>query len=41
MYPDGARLGIQGIVASIERSIDRLSDVLYDVAAAREQLLGT
>jgi L-seryl-tRNA(Ser) seleniumtransferase len=40
MYPDGARLGMNGIVASIERGIDRLSDVIYDVPAAREQLLG-
>lgn len=40
MYPDGHRLGITAIAASIERAIDRLSDVMWDVAAAREQLLG-
>jgi L-seryl-tRNA(Ser) seleniumtransferase len=40
MYPDGARLGIKGIVASIEGAIERLGDMLYDVAAARAQLLG-
>ena len=40
MYPDGHRLGIPGIVASIDRAIDRLSDVMWDVAAARKQLLG-
>jgi L-seryl-tRNA(Ser) seleniumtransferase len=40
MYPDGLRLGIEPIVASLERSIDRLSRVVDDVAAARTQLLG-
>ena len=40
MYPDGPRLGIEPIVASLERSIDRLSDIVHDVAAARSQLLG-
>jgi L-seryl-tRNA(Ser) seleniumtransferase len=40
MYPDGHRLGIPGIVTSIDRAIDRLGDVLWDVAAARKQLLG-
>jgi L-seryl-tRNA(Ser) seleniumtransferase len=40
MYPDGLRLGIEPIVASIERSIDRLSRIVHDVAAARTQLLG-
>lgn len=40
MYPDGHRLGIPGIVNSIDRAIDRLSDVMWDVAAARKQLLG-
>jgi L-seryl-tRNA(Ser) seleniumtransferase len=40
MYPDGPRLGINGIVQSMERAIDRLWDVVYDVAAARKQLLG-
>jgi hypothetical protein len=40
MYPDGHRLGINAIVASIDRAIDRLSNVIWDVAAARKQLLG-
>ncbi len=40
MYPDGHRLGINAIVASIDRAIDRLSNVMWDVAAARKQLLG-
>ena len=40
MYPDGPRLGVERIVAAIERGIGRLSDVLDDVDAARKQLLG-
>jgi hypothetical protein len=40
MYPDGPRLGIERIVASIERSIGRLSEVLDDVDSARRHLLG-
>jgi len=40
MYPDGPRLGIEPIAASLERSIDRLSRVVHDDAAARKQLLG-
>ena len=40
MYPDGHRLGITGIVASIERAIDQLSNVMWDASAARERLLG-
>ena len=40
MYPDGPRLGIEPIVASLERSIDRLSRLVHDVPAARAQLLG-
>jgi len=40
MYPDGHRLGTTAIVDSIDRAIDRLSDVMWDVAAARAQLLG-
>jgi L-seryl-tRNA(Ser) seleniumtransferase len=40
MYPDGPRLGVERIVASIERSINRLSVVIDDVDAARKQLLG-
>src|SRR5438477_4560865 len=41
MYPDGPRLGIETIVASLARSIDRLSRIVHDVAAARSQLLGS
>src|SRR5207247_11085254 len=40
MYPDGPRLGIEPIVASLERSIDRLSRLVHDVPAARSQPLG-
>ena len=40
MYPDGARLGMERIVASLDSSIDRLAEVIDDIAAAREQLLG-
>jgi L-seryl-tRNA(Ser) seleniumtransferase len=40
MYPDGPRLGLEPIVASIERAIERLSQVAHDAAAARAQLLG-
>jgi len=40
MYPDGPRLGIERIAASLENSISRLSEVVDDVDAAREQLLG-
>ena len=40
MYPDGPRLGIGPIVASIERGIARLSDLVHDPEAARAQLLG-
>jgi L-seryl-tRNA(Ser) seleniumtransferase len=40
MYPDGPRLGIEPIVASLDGSIDRLSRIVHDIAAARSQLLG-
>jgi L-seryl-tRNA(Ser) seleniumtransferase len=40
MYPDGPRLGIDRIVQSVEHAINRLSEVVCDVAAARKQLLG-
>ena len=40
MYPDGPRLGLAPIAASIERGIARLSEVIMDPAAARKQLLG-
>ncbi|HWZ69902.1 MAG TPA: hypothetical protein VN326_00305 [Casimicrobiaceae bacterium] len=40
MYPDGLRLGIEPIVASLDGSIDRLSRIVHDIAAARSQLLG-
>ncbi len=41
MYPDGPRLGIDRIVAAIEGSIGRLGEVVDDLDAAREQLLGS
>ena len=40
MYPDGRRLGIKRIVSALERGIDRLGEVIYDVDLARRQLLG-
>jgi len=40
MYPDGRRLGVERIVASLESGIARLSEVIDDIDAAREQLLG-
>ena len=40
MYPDGPRLGIDGIVASIDRAIRRLGEVVDDLDAARKQLVG-
>ena len=41
MYPDGPRLGIERIVASLESGIERLAEVVDDIDAARAQLLGT
>ena len=40
MYPDGPRLGVERIAASLENGISRLAEVLDDTDAAREQLLG-
>ena len=40
MYPDGSRLGMERIVASLDASFDRLAEVIDDVDAARAQLLG-
>jgi L-seryl-tRNA(Ser) seleniumtransferase len=40
MYPDGPRLGVERIVAAVERGIARLAEVVDDVGAARKQLLG-
>ena len=40
MYPDGPRLGIEKIAASLDRAIDRLSKVVLDADVARKQLLG-
>ena len=40
MYPDGRKLGVEKIAASLENGIARLSDVLDDVDEARSQLLG-
>ena len=40
MYPDGAKLGVERIAASLENAIARLSRVIDDLDAARAQLLG-
>jgi len=40
MYPDGHKLGVERIAASLENGISRLAKVIDDKAAAREQLLG-
>ncbi|MEA3157875.1 MAG: L-seryl-tRNA(Ser) seleniumtransferase [Betaproteobacteria bacterium] len=40
MYPDGAKLGIERIAASLENGISRLAQVLDDADTARTQLLG-
>lgn len=40
MYPDGPRLGIERIAASLENGVSRLAEVLDDEDAARQQLLG-
>ena len=40
MYPDGKRLGIERIAASLENGISRLAQVLNEPDAARQQLLG-
>ena len=40
MYPDGARLGIPRIVDALESGIVRLSELLDDLPAARQLLLG-
>jgi L-seryl-tRNA(Ser) seleniumtransferase len=40
MYPDGARLGVERIAASVENAIGKLGEVVNDVDAVREKLLG-
>jgi len=40
MYPDGHRLGVERIAASVENGIAKLADVLDDADAVREKLLG-
>lgn len=40
MYPDGHKLGVERIAASLENGIARLSEVIDDVGEARAQLLG-
>lgn len=40
MYPDGHKLGVERIAASLENGISRLAKVIDDTGAAREQLLG-
>ena len=39
MYPDGPKLGIERIAASLENGLSRLASVIDDTDAAREQLL--
>jgi L-seryl-tRNA(Ser) seleniumtransferase len=41
MYPDGHRLGVDRIAASLSHGIAKLSEVLDDIDAARERLLGS
>ena len=40
MYPDGHRLGVERIAASVENAISKLGEVVNDVEGARERLLG-
>jgi len=40
MYPDGHKLGVERIAASVDNAISRLGDVVNDPDAAREKLLG-
>src|SRR5688500_10445219 len=40
MYPDGSRLGVERIAASLENGSTRLAQVIDDPEAARKQLLG-
>jgi L-seryl-tRNA(Ser) seleniumtransferase len=40
MYPDGPRLGVERIAASLENGITRLAQLIDDPEAARKQLLG-
>ena len=35
MYPDGARLGVERIAASVENALGKLSEVVNDVDAVR------
>lgn len=40
MYPDGAKLGVERIAASVENAFGTLGSMLHDADAARERLLG-
>ena len=40
MYPDGHKLGVERIAASVDNAISKLGDIVNDVDAAREKLLG-
>ena len=40
MYPDGHKLGVERIAASLENGISKLGEVLNNLDAAREKLLG-
>jgi L-seryl-tRNA(Ser) seleniumtransferase len=40
MYPDGGKLGVERIAASVENAISKLGELVNDVDSAREKLLG-
>jgi L-seryl-tRNA(Ser) seleniumtransferase len=40
MYPDGHKLGVERMAASVENAISKLRAVVDDVEGARERLLG-
>jgi L-seryl-tRNA(Ser) seleniumtransferase len=40
MYPDGHKLGVERIAASVDNAISKLGEVVNDLDAAREKLLG-
>jgi L-seryl-tRNA(Ser) seleniumtransferase len=40
MYPDGHKLGVERIAASVENAVSKLGEVVNDLDAAREKLLG-
>ena len=40
MYPDGHKLGVERIAASVDNAISKLGEVVNDLEGAREKLLG-